>query len=103
MKTNIQGNMHTEEVTYQEFTIEGCQDKFGAHVAMQGDIDAGKPKFSATHLASGFSIGRGETLEEAIADGRRQWAERSAEEIHTAVSRAMGLRRIMAGEIGGSA
>lgn len=103
MKTAIQGSLTTKEVTYQAFTIDGCDDEFGAHQALPGDVDAGKPLFSATHLASGFSIGRGNTLEEAIADGRRQWAARSPEQIHTAISRAMGLRKIMAGETGGSA
>lgn len=103
MKTLVQENQAIQEVTYETFAIDGCADEFGAHRALPGCIDAGKPAFSATHLASGFSIGRGDTLESAIADGRRQWASKSPEQRHTAISRAMGLRKMMAGETGGAA
>ena len=103
MKALVQGNQTAQEVTYEAFTIDGCADEFGAHRALPGCIYAGKPAFSATHLASGFSIGRGDTLEAAIADGRRQWESKTPEQRHTAISRAMGLRKMMAGETGGEA
>lgn len=103
MKVEIQGHLTTQEVTYIKFSIDDCMDEFGAHRALPGCIEQGKPAFSATHLASGFSIGRGDTLEEAIENARRIWASKTPEQIHTAISRAMGLRKIMAGETGGSA
>lgn len=103
MKAFAQGNMTLQEVDCEPFSIEGSKDDFVVHATLPCDVYAGKPTFSATHLASGFLIGRGNTPQAAIADGRRQWASKTPEEIHTAISRAMGLRKMMAGETGGAA
>lgn len=103
MKAFAQGDMTVQEIDCELFSIEGSNDEFGVHRALPCDLAAGKPAFSASHLACGFLIGRGNTPEAAIADGRRQWASKTPEQRHTAISRAMGLRKMMAGETGGAA
>jgi len=86
MRLLIQGDKYAETVIAEPFTIEGSSEQFAVHRAIRADLLKGE--WSATHVESGFSIGRGDTLEEAVENARTQWLAKTPGEIAEARARA---------------
>ena len=89
MRAIICGDLFNEEVIGEEFTIDGCDEKFIVHRSIENRNAA---NWAATHAASGFAIGYGDTPDDAIAHGRKRWLSRTPEQIADALAMAYAVR-----------
>jgi len=98
MRIVVTGDQHDEEVIAEPFEIEGSGEVFAVHPAIGGD-DRGA--WSATHVDTGLSIARGDTIDEAIAAGRSAWNSKSPAEIAAAKARGAAIRaaRVFASQV----
>lgn len=80
MRIMLAGDHHDEEVIAEPFAIEGTDEKFAVHRALDADLDAGRPDWSATHIETGFAVGRGYTIDEAIESARAAWLSKTPEQ-----------------------
>lgn len=69
MRATIVGTNATFEVIGEEVKIAGTDERFAVHMTR----DAHQPDFAVSHLETSQVIGRGITIDEAIADGTRKW------------------------------
>lgn len=100
MRLTIAGNACDELVIAEPFEVEGCDEQFAVHAAI-GD-DSYRGRWVATHVATGFAIGRADTIDGAIEAGRKAWAAATPEQIVAAKTRAIAAlqaRDIQAGGI----
>jgi uncharacterized protein YhjY with autotransporter beta-barrel domain len=86
MRAIMVGTTENAEVIGEAFGIDGSVDKFIVHRSLANDPDY--PLWVASHLASTLSFGYGDTPDEAIAHGRKRWAERTPEQITAALDKA---------------
>lgn len=91
MRIMISGDVCDEEVIAEPFTVEGSTEQFAVHPAVGRDVDRGK--WVATHVDTGFAIGRGATIDAAIEDGRRAWAAATPAQRTAAKTRAIAMRQ----------
>lgn len=75
MRARIVGVGTTIEVIAEEFAIDGTGHRFIVHAAVDtmranGDL---RRAFVATHLETSQIIGEGDTIDAAIAEGKRRW------------------------------
>jgi hypothetical protein len=89
MRLVITGEISNIEVIAEPFEIDGSSDQFAVHPAIGFVAEV----WSATHIATGFSIGAGDTIDEAIADARTKWAAKTPAEIEAAIARATEIKR----------
>jgi len=100
MRLLIAGNAFDEEVIGEPFDVEGSDERFAVHPAIASDSYRGK--WVATHVDTGFAIGRADTIDGAIEAGRKAWAAATPEEIIAAKTRAIAVlqaRDIQSGSI----
>lgn len=76
-----------EEVIAEPFEIAGTDERFAVHPAIKGDEWRGA--WTATHIDTGFSIGRADTIDGAIDAGRKAWAAATPDQIAAAKTRAI--------------
>lgn len=91
MRIMLAGNYHDEEVIAEPFAIAGSEEQFAVHRALDSDLDAGRPLWTATHVETGFAIARGESIDEAITQARMVWQSKTPEQIEQA--KAVALQR----------
>jgi hypothetical protein len=77
-------------VIAEEFTIPGVT---GHQFAVHNNPDF-PGLYAATHVGTGFAVGRGSTPEEAIEMARTKWLEHGAESLSLKLIRAKNLNRI---------
>ena len=100
MRLMISGDVCDEEVIAEPFSVEGSNEKFAVHPAIGLDIERGK--WVATHVDTGFAIGRGSTIDAAIEAGRAAWAAATPAQIVAAKTRAIAMlqaREIQSGSL----
>jgi len=78
-------------VTAEPFAIDFCNERFAVHQAIEYDADS-PFAWSATHVDTGFRIGSGATVADAISNARWRWASMSVEEQVAALTRARAIR-----------
>jgi len=98
MRLTIAGNVGDELVIAEPFEVEGSDEQFAVHPAI-GD-DGYRGRWVATHVGTGFAIGRADTIDGAMEAGRKAWAEATPAQIIAAKTRAIAAlqaRDIQAG------
>lgn len=93
MRIMITGDHHDEEVIAEPFAIAGSDEQFAVHRAIDCDIDDGKPAWSATHVATGFAVAHGDSIDETITRARMVWQSKTPQEIELAKARAILWRQ----------
>jgi hypothetical protein len=91
MKIIVTGDLYIEEVDAEPFEITGSDEQFAVHEAIGSD-PALRGLFTASHVATGLAIGRGDTPAFAIADARQTWAAKTSQQRAEAVINGMGVR-----------
>lgn len=86
----VAGTIIDREVICESFTIDGCDDEFAAHESIDADRD--NHRWTATHVETGFAVGRGDTIEDAIKTARERWTSKTPEEIAAAKARAYKIK-----------
>ena len=76
----MSGRVAPEEVIAEPFEIEGSGESFAVHRSIGFDWGDG-PRWSATHVQTGLSVARGETIDATIEAARLAWSSRTPEEI----------------------
>lgn len=79
------------EVIAESFEIDGSDEKFAVHPALPGDEHRGR--FVATHIDTGYAIGRAATIDGAIKAGCKAWVAASPQKIIDAKARAAAALR----------
>lgn len=90
MRIIISGDVCEQEAIAEPFSIEGSDEQFAVHQALGADVEKGL--FTATHVATGFAIARGNTIDEAIEAARAAWASKTPEQIADGLIRARAIR-----------
>ena len=88
MRIILTGDHHDEEVIAEPFAIAGSGEQFAVHRALDSDLDAGQPLWTATHVETGFAIARGHSIDETITRARMTWQSKTPEQIEQAKSTA---------------
>lgn len=78
------------EVIAEEFTIPGVT---GHQFAVHNTVDH-LGHYTATHVATGFAVGRGDTPEEAIEMAKKQWLACNSEALALKLIRAKNLTSV---------
>ena len=73
MRIVVTGDSYLEEVEAESFEIEGSSEKFAVHPAITCDV-LPRGAWTATHIETGLSVGRGATRDAAITSARAAWA-----------------------------
>lgn len=90
MNLIVRGEISDVDVIAEEFSIPGCNEKFAVHHSIGANEIW---LFSATHCASGLRIGKGKTIDDAIANGIKEWNSRTPDQIQILLERAACLQR----------
>lgn len=80
----VKALVRDEEVIGEEFKIDGTDAVFIVHRS----LDDTRGNYTSTHLDTGFSIGWGESIDDAIVDGAERWLEQSPEKLAAFIARA---------------
>lgn len=86
MRAIIVGSLENVEVIGEEFAIDGTDERFIVHRSLSNSYCL--PLWNATHLATSFICGRGDTPDEAIANARERWLAATPETRKAAIERA---------------
>lgn len=80
----VKAKVRDEEVIGEEFKIDGEDAVFIVHRS----LDDTRGNFTSTHVDTGFAIGWGESINEAIMHGTKRWLEQSPEKLAASIARA---------------
>lgn len=81
----VHANHGDVEVLAEEFSIVGTEEVFIVHHSLNDDGSS----YTATHSTSGFKIGCGNTIDEAIANGTKRWLDAGPEKRAVAMKTAL--------------
>lgn len=91
MRIIVAGDLYLEEIDAQPFEILGSAERFAVHEAI-GTDGILRGLYTASHIATGLAIGRGDTPAFAICNARAAWASKTAIERKTAIFNGMSAR-----------
>lgn len=86
MRALIVGTLKNHEVIGEEFSIDGTDERFIVHRSLSNDY--GISLWIGTHLETSFICGRGDTIDEAIANSRSRWLAATPEQQQAAIKKA---------------
>jgi len=81
-------------VIAEPFAIEASGERFGVHRAIGTNQD--REEWTASHAETGFRVGGGDTLDQAIEAARRNWTSRTPGQIEDVLSVARSVRQARA-------
>lgn len=96
MRLYASGDYADVLVIAEAFVIEGSAEKFGVHRSFGAVTDM--EMWTASHVETGFRVGGGDTLDQAIESARRNWASRTLEQIGAALAVARATRQARASQ-----
>lgn len=82
MRLIIRGTSDDVEVIAEPFSITGTEDAFAVHVTIGRAFEY----WTATHIATGMAVARGDEIDEVIAMARTVWASKTPEELATSIA-----------------
>jgi len=85
MRLTISGYRAVVLVIAEPFEIEGSEEKFAVHRTYGDEQILWYGEWTATHVETGFRVGAGATCDDAIAAARRNWAERTPQQLEDAL------------------
>lgn len=92
MRLNICSGQGDMLVLAEEFEIEGSDQRFAVHRAVEMDAHFWD-EWIVTHVETGFNFACGPTIEDAIEAGRSVWLSKTPEQRAAAVEGAFATRR----------
>lgn len=81
----VKGNIGDEEVIGEQFKIAGSGEMFIVHRSIGMEANG---RYTATHHDTGFLIGWGDTIDDAIVHGTERWLECPREKLKELIENA---------------
>lgn len=92
IRFEILGDVCPETVIGEQFHIDGSDEVFAVHTATSYEKEELGFFWSATHVATGLRISKGQDIQEAIDEARKVWISKTPEELAAAIKRGHAER-----------